>query len=59
MAKKEQGPVKRKRWSVPLAHPSFAIEPCPACDYPEADGGHCPECGWTRFEPTCPHRTKR
>lgn len=20
---------------------------CPACEFPEADGGHCPACGWT------------
>lgn len=20
---------------------------CPACDFPEADGGYCPACGWT------------
>jgi len=37
----------KKGWSVPLAHPSYSIEPCPNCQYPEADGGYCPECGWT------------
>ena len=41
MAKKdEKGPAKKK-WSVPRAHPSFVIEPCPNCGYPEADGGYC------------------
>lgn len=23
-------------------------EPCPKCMYAYADGGYCPECGWTR-----------
>jgi hypothetical protein len=37
----------RPRFSTPLAHPSYSIEPCPNCRFPEADGGYCPECGWS------------
>jgi hypothetical protein len=48
-AAEEKAPTrKRKTWSVPLAHPTYVIDPCPNCDYPEADGGYCPECGWSR-----------
>jgi hypothetical protein len=35
-----------------------AIEPCPNCGYAYADGGYCPECDWTAFDPNCPHCTK-
>lgn len=28
-------------------HPTYSIEPCPACQWPEADGGYCPACGWS------------
>ena len=31
------------------------IEPCPNCGYAYADGGYCPECDWTKFDPNCPH----
>lgn len=31
------------------------VEPCPSCGFAYADGAHCPECGWTRYDPTCPH----
>ncbi len=43
-------PVQKKtrKYSTKLAHPQYSIEPCPNCFFPEADGGHCPECGWTR-----------
>ncbi len=34
------------------------IEPCPNCGFAYADGGYCPECGWTRFDPNCPHCRK-
>lgn len=45
------------KWTVKRAHPTYAIEPCPNCEFPEADGGYCENCGWTRFQPTCPHCT--
>lgn len=31
------------------------VEPCPSCGFAYADGAFCPECGWTRYDPTCPH----
>jgi hypothetical protein len=34
------------------------VEPCPKCGYGYADGGYCPECGWVRFDPKCPHCRK-
>lgn len=34
------------------------IEPCPNCGYAYADGGACPECPWTRYDPNCPHCKK-
>jgi len=34
------------------------IEPCPNCGFAYADGGFCPECGWTRYDPNCPHCQK-
>ena len=34
------------------------IEVCPNCKYAYADGGYCPECGWTQYRPDCPHCTK-
>ena len=37
---------RRKKWTVPLSHPGYSIEPCPKCGYPEAEGV-CPECGWS------------
>jgi hypothetical protein len=44
------GPRKASH-SVPLAHPSYSIERCPRCDFPEADGGACANCGWTLPRP--------
>jgi hypothetical protein len=41
---------KRKGWATKLVHPTYSIEPCPNCDFPEADGGYCPECGWTEWQ---------
>lgn len=41
-----------------LAHPAFSIEACPNCEFPEADGGYCENCGWTKYEPSCPHCQK-
>jgi len=37
----------KPRWSTKLAHPTYVIEPCPRCTFPEADGGYCAECGWS------------
>lgn len=45
-AKPKTKPVPRPY--TERAHPSYVIEPCPACGHPEADGGYCEECGWTR-----------
>ena len=39
--------LKAPQWTVPLCHRSYSIEPCPRCGFPEADGGHCEECGWS------------
>ena len=48
---------RRPRFTEKLSHPTYAIEPCPReeCGFPEADGGFCPECGWTRFVSVCAH----
>jgi methionyl-tRNA synthetase len=46
---------KKKTWTTRLAHPGYVVEPCPNCEFPEADGGFCEECGWQRYEPTCSH----
>jgi len=48
----------RRVWGVKLAHPAFSIEACPNCEFPEADGGYCENCGWTKYEPSCPHCQK-
>ena len=51
-------PKKRQRWTVQPAHPGYVIEPCPKCGFPEADGGHCSECGYT-FRSTVIDRRSR
>jgi hypothetical protein len=38
----------RRRFTAKLAHPTYSIEQCPNCEFPEADGGYCPECGWSK-----------
>jgi hypothetical protein len=46
---------------VPAIHGATnqaVIEPCPNCGYAYADGGACPECPWTRYDPNCPHCKK-
>lgn len=45
--------VERIRWDVKLAHPGWALlaDQCPNCKFPEAEGGYCPNCGWTRPHP--------
>jgi len=47
--------VKERKWSVKLTHPSYRLSAdlCPNCQYPEADGGRCPECGWLAPDPRC------
>jgi hypothetical protein len=39
--------AQAKAYGSKLSHDSYIIEPCPACGFPEADGGYCPDCGWT------------
>ncbi len=34
----------RKKWTTKLSNKG--LDKCPACDFPEAYGGYCPECGW-------------
>jgi predicted RNA-binding Zn-ribbon protein involved in translation (DUF1610 family) len=45
---------KVHRYSIPLCHPGYCVEPCPKCAFPEADGGYCADCGWTRPLPGIP-----
>ena len=49
---------EKKKWETKLSHPTYSIEACPQCEFPEAEGGYCPECGWTLYRPTCPHCRK-
>ncbi len=39
--------TKRHRYTTPLTHPTWSIEQCPNCGFPEADGSYCPDCGWS------------
>jgi methionyl-tRNA synthetase len=48
----------KKKFETKLAHPTYVIEECPSCGFPEADGGYCPECGWFVVHPDCPHCKK-
>lgn len=43
----------KQRWTTKLAHPGWALaaDQCPNCGFPEAEGGYCPECGWTLPHP--------
>lgn len=34
-------------WTAHLSHPTWSIEKCPKCGFPEAEGGFCPNCHWT------------
>jgi hypothetical protein len=47
-AKRGMAPAEKpvRRYSTPLAHPTYCVEPCPRCGFPEADGGACKDCGW-------------
>jgi hypothetical protein len=42
-----------KKWAVKLDHPSWSLpaDHCPKCDYPEAEGGWCANCGWSLPKP--------
>lgn len=45
----EGGAWFRKEWTSLLAHkngPWTVL--CPACSFPEAEGGYCPACGWSK-----------
>ena len=54
-----EAPAKPRRgWSTKLSHPSYIVEMCPNCGFPEADGGSCDECGWFRYSENCPHCVK-
>ena len=50
-------PRPRRKFTTKLTHPTFSVEWCPReeCGFPEAEGGYCPECGWMRPIPSCPH----
>lgn len=45
----EPNQPREKRWHTRLTHPSYRVlyDACPKCGFPEAEGGYCPECGWT------------
>lgn len=47
-AKKRRGrPPKdpnQKKWDTKLTNKG--LDKCPKCEFPEAYGGYCPECGW-------------
>lgn len=42
-----------RRWKAKLDHPSWAlcVDQCPRCEYPEAEGGWCANCGWSLPDP--------
>jgi hypothetical protein len=44
-------PKPPRRYSTRRVHPTYTVEICPVCDFPEADGGYCPECGWMQPVP--------
>ena len=47
-------PPPVKSYGTALAHPTYNVERCPRCDFPEADGGYCPSCGWSLPRPGTP-----
>lgn len=59
--KQEQAPVEgRVEKTGPVLHGmtnQAVIEVCPNCAYAYADGGYCPECGWTQYRSDCNHCT--
>jgi ribosomal protein L32 len=42
---------RAQRYSAALTHPTYSVESCPKCGFPEADGGACANCGWTLPRP--------
>lgn len=49
-AKPQTGP-DWKTWKTLLVHKNGPWPKalfCPQCEFPEADGGYCPACGWMR-----------
>lgn len=53
-----EGYVAKDKPAIKGATGQAVIEPCPNCGYAYADGGYCPECDWTAYNPNCPHCTK-
>lgn len=49
---------KPRKYTAERGHPSYIIEPCPKCDFPEADGGYCPDCGQTFRSTVIDRRSK-
>lgn len=51
-------PRPTKKWNTRLVHPTYQIvgDECPNCDFPEAEGGYCPECGWSLPHPLAKRR---
>ena len=48
----------RPKWRTKLVHPSYSIEQCPKCRFPEADGGYCNECDFVFSNLIIPTRTR-
>jgi ribosomal protein L37E len=54
VARQETTPVgtgeTKKEWKPLLRHASWSLpaDECPACGFPEADGGYCNACGWSK-----------
>lgn len=46
-----EGPIHGMKGDAPIT------EVCPNCGYAYADGGWCPDCGWTKFTRIDPHGT--
>lgn len=44
-------PVQPVKYTTKLVHAQYSIEPCPECGFGEADGGWCPDCGWSLPRP--------
>lgn len=42
---RKDGGEPDKKWNTKLTNKG--LEKCPRCDFPEAYGGFCNECGWT------------
>lgn len=45
----QEGPWIKPEWKKLLRWPSGPwVTSCPECTFPEADGGYCPACGWSK-----------